>query len=186
MNGRVLFTKYRRTIKLFVLLFSLMPKLIQKIFMSVFGFGYIGVFIRYLWLKNNAAGIGENIYIGKNVVLKNIDKLTVGDNFSLHEFSYIDASGAIDIGENVSIAHNCSLISFEHGWSDVTTPIKYNEVVFKPISIGNDVWIGCGVRVLGGSIIHDRVIVAAGSVVKGELESGFIYAGVPAKKVKQI
>ena len=54
------------------------------------------------------------------------------------------------------------------------------------IKIGNDVWLGCGVRILSGTVIEDRVIIAAGAVVKGHLESGYIYGGVPAKRLKKL
>lgn len=97
-----------------------------------------------------------------------------GFNLSIHEFSYLDAAGGIEIGDNVSIAHNCSLVSFEHTWTDLETLIKYNPTKLYPIKIGNDVWLGCGVRVLAGTVIEDRVIVA-GAVVKGTLESQVIY-----------
>ena len=130
--------------------------------------------------------IAENVYIAENVVLKNSQGLTIGSNFSLHEFSYIDAIGGIEIGDNVSIAHNCSLVSFEHTWNDRETPIKYNSTINHPIFIGDDVWIGCGVRVLSGAVIENRVVVAAGAVVKGTLEAGYLYGGIPARKLKKL
>lgn len=55
------------------------------------------------------------------------------------------------------------------------------------IIIGEDCWIASNVTVLGPCEIEDNVIVAAGAVVlAGRLESGWIYGGVPAKKLKQI
>ena len=129
---------------------------------------------------------GNNIYIAALTVIKNQDRLSIGDNFSLHEFSYIDAAGGIELGDNVSIAHNCSLISFEHTWQDSDVPIKYNPTKLDAIKIGNDVWLGCGVRVLAGSIIEDRVVVAAGAVVRGLLETGYLYGGIPARKLKKL
>jgi acetyltransferase-like isoleucine patch superfamily enzyme len=112
--------------------------------------------------------------------------MKMGDRISLHEFVYIDAAGGISIGNDVSIAHGCSIVSFEHGWSDINVPIKYNPIISKPVSIGSDVWIGCGVRILAGAKIGNRVVVAAGSVVKGVLAPGGVYAGSPAKRIKEI
>ena len=61
-------------------------------------------------------------------------------------------------------------------------PICYNPIIDTPITIEDDVWLGCGVRVIGPCKISSRIIIAAGAVVKGVLESGFIYGGIPGKK----
>ena len=69
----------------------------------------------------------------------------------------------------------------------MSIPIKYNKIIIKPVCIENDVWIGCGCRLLGGTIIKTRTIFAAGAVINNRLyESGYIYGGVPAKKIKGI
>lgn len=148
--------------------------------------GKISCGLRYSILKAYSKECGDNIFIGKNVIIKNLSNLSLGENISIHANCYIDAAGSIFIGENVSIAHNSSLISFEHTWDNLDVPIKYNETMLKPIFIENDVWIGCGVRVLGGSKIDKRAIVAAGSIVKGKLGGGSIYAGAPSRKIRSI
>lgn len=186
MSGRVVFKKYSKMLMVLFNVYNVFPKIVRFMLNAIFNFGKVGFLLRYFDLKTNTSSVGENVYIAKYVVIKNSHNLIIGSNNSLHEFCYIDAAGGIEIGENVSIAHNCSLVSFEHTWEDVSIPIKYNPTRFSPIVIGNDVWLGCGVRVLAGSIIEDRVIVAAGAVVKGRLESGYIYGGIPAKKLRKI
>lgn len=54
------------------------------------------------------------------------------------------------------------------------------------IDIGNNVFVGAKSIVLPGTIIHDNVVIGAGSVVKGELEAGWVYAGIPARKIKRL
>ena len=61
-----------------------------------------------------------------------------------------------------------------------------NADIFGRITIGNNVFIGADVIVLAGSNIGNNVIVGAGAVVKGVLESGYVYAGIPAKKICSI
>lgn len=146
----------------------------------------IGVLLRYILIKMIIVDSGSNIYIGRFVTIKNFDKIKVGNNVSIHECCYIDAFGGLEIGNDVSIAHNSSLISFEHGFENVDKAIKYNSIIPIPIKIASDVWIGCGVRILAGSDISSRSVMAAGSVVKGKLLSNKIYAGVPAKPKKSI
>lgn len=186
MTGREIFQKYSKIFDILWGIYKYLPKFIRLTLILVLNFGKIGFVIRYFELKSNALNIGNNIYIAKNIVIKNSYNLTIGNNNSLHEFCYIDAAGSIKIGDNVSIAHNCSLVSFEHTWENINIPIKYNPTKLLPIVIGSDVWLGCGVRILAGTVIEDRVIVAAGAVVKGKLESGYIYGGIPAKKLRKI
>ncbi|PSW39087.1 acyltransferase [Photobacterium phosphoreum] len=132
------------------------------------------------------SSIGDNVYIGDNVTLKNAKKIKIGNNVSIHSNSYLDGAGNIDIGDDVSIAHNSSIISFEHTWEDKSRPIKYNNTILKPVFIDRDVWIGCGVRVLAGANIQTRSVVAAGSVVKGTIEPYTIVGGVPTKVIRRI
>ena len=61
--------------------------------------------------------------------------------------------------------HISTLITTNHTWNDTTIPIKYNEVSKGKIVIKDDVWIGCGVRVLSNVTIKQRSVVAAGSIV---------------------
>lgn len=185
-KGRSFFKKFKRQIDFFYTIYSMSPFFLRKLYGFLLRGKNFEVLFNYFDLKARSKSVGDNVYISKNVIIKNPSKFSVGSNFSIHEFSYIDAAGEIDIGDNVSIAHNCSLISFEHGWDDINIPIKYNPTKLNKITIGNDVWLGCGVRILSGTVIEDRVIVAAGAVVKGYLESGYIYGGVPAKRLKKL
>ena len=186
MSGRDIFKKYSKLLDIFYRIYKSFPKFINLILLNIFNFGKIGFMLRYFELKKNSEFVGENVYIAKQCVLKNLKYFKCGVNLSIHEFCYIDAAGGIEIGDNVSIAHNCSLVSFEHTWEKLETPIKYNPTKLNSIKIGNDVWLGCGIRVLAGTVIEDRVIVAAGAVVKGTLESGYLYGGIPAKKLKKL
>lgn len=148
--------------------------------------GYISVFIRNVLICKSLKGYSGYIYIGSNVTLKNMDNACLGENISIHNNSYIDAAGGLEIKNDVSIAHNTSIITFEHSWDDTSLPIKYNPTIYNSVLIGEDVWVGCGVRILSGTQIGKRVVVGAGSVVKGELLSDSIYVGNPLRRVKNI
>ena len=145
-----------------------------------------GAWIRYILLKNLAQKLGESVYIGPYVTIKCPENLSIGDNVSIHCFTYIDASGKVTIGKNVSIAHNCSLISFEHTYDEPSLPIKDNPCRHEPICIKDDVWLGCGVRILAGVTIYNRSICAAGCVVTKSFTNNVILGGIPAKIIKTI
>jgi len=59
-----------------------------------------------------------------------------------------------------------------------------NVRISRPVRIGNKVCIGANCTVLPGTVIKDNVVVGAGSVVKGILESNRLYVGVPSRKVR--
>ena len=97
---------------------------------------------------------------------------------------YFECSGGLMIGNNVSIAHSRSILTSTHTYSDFNLPIKYNEILKKTVVIHDDVWIGCGVRILCGVHIDTRCIIGANSLVNKSVDSFSIYGGVPAKKIK--
>lgn len=141
---------------------------------------------RYLYIKKYSNKSGINIFIGKGVTIKSVELLTIGSNVSIHAGTYIDAAGEVKIGSNVSIANQTSIISFEHTWEETRVPIKYNKVITDRIVIENDVWIGAGCRILSGTTLGSRSIVAAGAVVNKNVQSNTIVGGIPAKKIKDI
>lgn len=94
----------------------------------------------------------------------------------------------IKIGDNFYSSSNVQFVT--HDGSVNVLRNKYGEYsnidIFKPIMIGNNVFLGYGVVILPGTVIGDNVIVGACSVVKGELQSDSVYAGMPAKYICSI
>ena len=58
--------------------------------------------------------------------------------------------------------------------------------IMKPVTIGNDVWIGGDVTILPGVTIGNNVVVAAGAVVTKDVPDNCVVGGVPAKIIKKI
>lgn len=97
----------------------------------------------------------------------------------------------IHIKKNVFLTHDVILLVhdqsavtvYNSGMSVLNTGTFYN---VNDIYIGNNVFIGMRSIVLPGSVIGDNVVIGAGSIVRGRLESGFVYAGNPVKKIAPI
>ncbi|EJV0274990.1 acyltransferase [Vibrio parahaemolyticus] len=188
MNGRVLYNSAKWPINIIAVLLGILPCKVRMFmfdFFSIFP-TILGVALRYIVLKSLCKSVGDNVYLGRFVVLKNPQNVEIGSNVSIHDSCYIDGAGGVVIGDNTSIAHQTSIISFEHLYTEQDKPIKYNKLSYDKITISDDVWIGCGVRILSGVKIESRAIVAAGSVVLNNIESNTIHAGVPNKFVKDI
>lgn len=169
-------------------IFGILPKSVLKF---IYGLtcnmsGFVGLGFRYVCLKNMIKTCGENVAIFPYCIIRHPENLSIGSNVSIHPYCYIDAIGGVDINDNVSIANHCSIISFGHSWENKEEPIKYNPLIMTPIEIGSDVWIGCGVRIIGPCKIESRTVIAAGAVARGSLAGHSIYGGVPVKLIKKI
>lgn len=188
MSGRSLFQKNEMFLNFFSKILKIFPYRFRRFLLNMTKniSGKIGIGIRYIIIKTLVKSIGKNVSILTNVTMLGLKNLELGSNVSIHPMCYIDASGGINIGDNVSIAHASTIMSSNHTWDDKSKPIKYNEVTYEPVIIKGDVWIGCGCRILSGVTIKKRSIVAAGAVVNKDVESSSIYGGVPAKFIKNI
>ena len=192
MTGREFFRRTKRIIDMLVWADSFLPKKLNRLFFAMLapfeGRGFI--VLRYILIRNLAVSCGENVAVFHNVFINfgesGREGLRFGKNVSVNTGCYIDASGGISIGDNVSIAHQTSILSTNHTWTDPNVPICYNEVASRPVRIEDDVWIGCGCRILSGVTIHSRSVVAAGAVVCRNVEFNTVVGGVPAKFLKNI
>ena len=173
---REILFKYSGIIRIIVKLSKIFPKWFYLKWLKFIRHhdNYIAMFIRFLCLKNCAKSCGDNVAIFPNVYLLRIHNLEIGNNVSIHPLCYIDASGGIKIGNDVSIAHNCTILSEEHYYERLDLNIKDQGCEARETVIENNVWIGAGCRILGGSHICSGSIIAAGAVVKGEIAENSI------------
>jgi acetyltransferase-like isoleucine patch superfamily enzyme len=110
--------------------------------------------------------------------------IRLGYRCRVNPYSVLYGHGGLSIGDHVRIAAHCVIIPANHGIALDEGLIAEQPMSKRGIRIGNDVWLGAGVRVLDGAVIGDGCVVAAGAVVRGELEPYGIYAGVPARLVR--
>ncbi|HOO83680.1 MAG TPA: gamma carbonic anhydrase family protein [Prolixibacteraceae bacterium] len=140
-------------------------------------------------LKDKSPEIGDNCFVAENativgdvvmgtgcsvwfgaVIRGDVHYIKIGDNVNIQDNAVIHATyqkSPTNIGNNVSIAHGAIV----HG-----------------CTIHDNVLIGMNAVVLDDAVIESNSIIAAGAVVtKGTVvESGSVYAGSPAKKIKDI
>ncbi|OYU79482.1 MAG: gamma carbonic anhydrase family protein [Flavobacterium sp. BFFFF1] len=115
--------------------------------------------------------LGDSCSVWFNAVVRgDVNAIIIGNKVNIQDGAVIHCTyekHATIIGDNVSIGHNAIV----HG-----------------CTIHNNVLIGMGAIVMDGCVVESNAIVAAGAVVtqNTRIESGTIYAGVPAKKVKDI
>lgn len=91
----------------------------------------------------------------------------------------------IEIGKNVIVTNNCNFLTHDGGILIFSKKYPTLELS-KPIIINDNCYLGNDVIVLPGVTIGPNVIVGAGSIVTKNLESGYVYAGNPARKIKSL
>ncbi len=109
--------------------------------------------------------------------------ITIGDNFyANHNLVILDVC-EVKIGSNVMFGPNVMLSTASHPIDPIA---RRNTEFGKPITIGNDVWLGGNVSVLPGITIHDNTVIGAGSVVNKDIAGNGVYAGNPCRFIKPI
>ena len=109
--------------------------------------------------------------------------ITVGRNVFVNQNCTFYDLGGLDIGDDVMIGPNVSLITSGH-------PLKPSQrrsgVTAKPIVIERNVWIAAGVIIVGGVTVGENAVVAAGSVVTKDVPANTLVAGNPARVIHSI
>lgn len=110
--------------------------------------------------------------------------LVIGDRCVIGLRCGIVAHESIEIGDDVWFGQDVYVTDANHGFEDLDIPIGQQLGPHQPVAIGPGSWIGHGAVILPGARIGRHVIVAAGSVVRGEVPDYSIVGGVPAKVIR--
>lgn len=100
------------------------------------------------------------------------------------QFTYncvIQCSTSIVVGARCTFAANVVLVDGSHRFRDTGTPIRDQGYDFRPLTIGDDVWVGAGAVVMAD--LGERAIVAAGAVVVEPVPPYTVVGGVPARVI---
>ena len=131
--------------------------------------------------KNAQLSIFGTITLRPNVLIAIRDnaKLTIKDGCFLNRSTSIVCRENIEIGKNSMFGENVKIYDNDH--KIINGTVCRNKFNTKKIIIGNYCWIGNDVNILKGSIIKDKTIIGAMSLVKSKLSKQGVYAGIPAK-----
>lgn len=108
----------------------------------------------------------------------------IGENFFANYNCVILDEAKVRFGDNVFVAPNCGFYTAGHPF-DVELRNKGLEYA-RPITIGNNVWIGANVCVLPGVSIGDNCTIGAGSVVNKDIPAGTLAVGNPCRVIRRI
>lgn len=110
--------------------------------------------------------------------------ISVGDYFYSNHGMIITDGAKVTFGDNVFVAPNCCFTTAEHAIDPEMR--KAGVEIAKPITIGNNVWIGAGSVILAGVEIGDNTVIGAGSVVTRSIPENVVAVGVPCRVMREI
>lgn len=124
-------------------------------------------------------------WIQPGVTFVHVNRLSVGKHFGCNTGAYINAIGGITMGDYVLIGSNVTISSGMHDIEGRNPPVFARPTVPKPIRIEDDVWIGAGAVIMPGVTLRRGTVVGANSVVTKPTEEYGVYAGAPARRIRE-
>lgn len=140
--------------------------------------------VRPCLLRACGAHIEEDVILGQGVRVLASQNLVLRRGASVARDCVLDARGGLEIGTNALIGFESILLTSTHNSSDITTPVQDQGMFALPVSIGARAWLGTRVIVQPGVQIGADTIVGSAAVVTSNVESRAIYAGIPARKLR--
>ena len=134
------------------------------------------------WEKAKQLGIDSSSSIYENAYI--YGKPKIGKNVWIGPFCIIDATGGLEIGDNVDISSGVMI--FTHSTHLRALSGGKMHIVRKGVRVESNVYIGSGAIILPGVTIGHHSIVAAGAVVTKNVPPFSIVAGVPAKRIGEV
>lgn len=169
---------------------------------KVFG---ISLIIRYLrnpnphitvrLLRAFGAVIGDGATIKRSFIIDNsyedtnssgdFSYLAIGQNCYIGDGVYVDLSNQVILADDVVVSGHASFLTHTDCNRSSYLSKKYPRQC-KSIQVNQGAWIGFGATILSGITVGEYAVVAAHALVNQDIESRFMYAGVPAKKIKNL
>ena len=159
------------------------------------GFSHVGANVM---VARNCTIIGlENIHIGDNVRIDGQTTIAaarghcrIGRNVHIGGGCYLACSGGCDLGDFVGLSQGVRIYTLSDDYSGAamtnpTVPPDFTNVTVAAVRLGRHVIIGSGSVILPGAQLEDGVAVGALSLVTKSLDAWGIYAGNPAKRLRE-
>lgn len=112
------------------------------------------------------------------------ERLRIGADTFINAHFFVDVNSEVEIGDRVSIGHHVTLITADHELGPAAK--RAGPMRSSPVVVGDGCWIGAGCTILPGVRLGKSSIVAAGSLVSGNVPDNKLVGGVPARPLKSL
>lgn len=139
--------------------------------------------VRTLILRALGMRISTRALIRPRVIIRS-SNITIGAKSTVNYNCVFDNRGGVTIGRNVGIGVGVHFLTTDHDSSD---PLRRAGAGFSTeIVVEDGVYIGSGATILAGVRIHQGAVVAAGAVVTRDCQADGLYAGIPARRIRDL
>lgn len=136
-----------------------------------------------VFISANATVTSQHLRIGDRSYIAS--ECQIGPDIEFGDDCTVNAGatvrGMVRTGNGVRIASGAQILGFNHGFSDLDTPIFRQPVTRKGVTIGDDVWVGANAVILDGVSVGSHAIIAAGAIVTKDVPAWAIVGGNPAR-----
>jgi acetyltransferase-like isoleucine patch superfamily enzyme len=130
--------------------------------------------------------LGRDVWLGAYGIFQGEGRVSVGSRTYIGSHFSINSIDEISIGRNCMFGNMVSLVDNNHGVAAGDVAFRDQPSTSKKITIEDACWIGEKVAILEGVRIGRGSIVAAGAVVREDVDPGTVVGGVPARVLKKV
>jgi acetyltransferase-like isoleucine patch superfamily enzyme len=135
---------------------------------------------------NTGITVGRGVFVGRASILSCKDgDIVLGDEVNIGFHSEIFSGSRVEVGRYGLFAAYTYLVGGGHEHEQRDVPVIYQPRTSRGITLGENVWLGTGAKVMDGVRLGRDVVIGAGAVVTEDIPDGVIAVGIPAKVVRQ-
>ena len=150
-------------------------------FLSLFEYGNRNSVLQSNLLRFIGCNVGKNVHIGSNIYIYRAKNLTLGDNVAIGDNNVFMCWNKIDIKSLSFTSVDVKFVAGTHNTFDYSNVTDNQEIIIE-----EGVWLGASSTLFGGVKVGKGSIVGGGAICLPKTYKEFcIYAGVPAKEIKQ-
>jgi len=128
-----------------------------------------------------AARIGADVSLAADLVVRHREGLTIGDGTVVSKGCFFDCKGGLRIGRGCHISRDCVVFTHDH---DLTTALPFGKEIPKPVTIGDNVWVGASVTIVPGVTVGDGAVMGCGCTVTRDVPPLAIVANQPHRMIR--
>ncbi|UFS57847.1 acyltransferase [Subtercola endophyticus] len=162
----------------------LWPGLLQEVWANgIAATPFVPKYLRYLFLRAQGFHI-EKSRINAHVRWSGSGTVSIGVGVGINQYCDINHSASVTIGAGVALGRGVMIITATHEIGDNSR--RCGPGMLAPVTIEEGAWLGARVVIMPGVTIGRGAVVGAGSVVTRSLAPNRVYAGSPAKAIRDL
>ena len=135
---------------------------------------------------NRGIAVGTGVFLGRGTILSCKDgDIVLGDHTNIGFNCEVFSASSVTVGRHGLFAAYTYLVGGGHEFERADVPVVEQGRSSRGITLGDNVWLGTGAKVLDGVRIGNGVVVGAGAVVTEDLPDGAVAVGIPARVVRR-